>query len=160
MLPGSTQEFENREGDQPTWVRPSIDVLKNQQPFAAPAPNQGISPAIIAQLIASLQQDGAGGSVPMPAFPGGDQAVPFFMAFYNVGTASQKVAELRPNRKYLLVQNNGVNPIYVVTGSASSLGIGVKIPGGGNWEPFKIPLNDIFVFATAANTAVTVVEGY
>lgn len=105
------------------------------------------------------------GSAPQPynpnqnAVPTQEVAIPFSTSSFTADTVAQQILIMRPNRKYLLIQNNGVNPIYINFDSAPTAAIGVKIPAGGNYEPSKVPTNSVFVIASGS-TPVTVIEGF
>ena len=59
-------------------------------------------------------------------------------------------------RNYLLIQNTGITVLYVGFGSLPTAANGLQIPAGGNYEPLKVPQNDIFL-ASQSGTATGVI---
>lgn len=62
------------------------------------------------------------------------------------------VVQLRPkeNRGYLLIQNNSAAAMFVGIGYPPTPVTGIQIPTGGNYEPLKVPQEDIYVLGSAA----------
>lgn len=62
-------------------------------------------------------------------------------------------------RIYLLVVNKGANSVYFKCGSSFSGTEGVLIPAGGNYEPLKAPLCDVYLKSASGSNIVSILEG-
>jgi hypothetical protein len=63
-------------------------------------------------------------------------------------------------RNYLIIQNRGTVSIYVALGSAHSGGqFFIEIIAGGNYEPFRVPREALYIKAATGTAAVTIIEG-
>jgi hypothetical protein len=74
-------------------------------------------------------------------------------------TTSTQVLPGNAHRNYLIVINTGSNPIVLKAGSAQTMGEGIYIPAGGNYEPIQAPQNSIWIETTMSTSTVTLVEG-
>lgn len=78
------------------------------------------------------------------------------------GTATTSSAsELDANlkRKYLLIVNKCSETMYVGVGASTSGTEGIPIPQGGNYEPFVVPVDEIFLKAASTTCDFIIVEG-
>lgn len=73
-------------------------------------------------------------------------------------SSSVKVLEPYAVRNYLLIMNTGSYSIYAKMGGAHVSTEGVIIPAGGNWEPFNVPVDSIYLKGASAST-YNLVEG-
>jgi hypothetical protein len=89
--------------------------------------------------------------------------VPETTTFTNTGfvvqTASQLLTTGNPFRSYLLIQNKSASNIFVSFGKSADTFNGVLIEAGGNYEPFIVPVNDVYVIGSAVNLSIMIVEG-
>lgn len=78
-----------------------------------------------------------------------------------VGTTVKRALPVNERRNYLLIQNNGTQPIYLALGSNPSVnGRFLKIAAnGGYWEPAAVPTNAINLISSAAGQNVVIIEG-
>jgi hypothetical protein len=76
----------------------------------------------------------------------------------------KQILGANPNRNYLLIQNNGLNTIFIGFGDTPNLNgfNALQIPGGDNagisFESGVVPNNNVLIVATS-ETLVTVIEG-
>lgn len=73
-------------------------------------------------------------------------------------TAAARVAE-NFNRNYLLVQNKGSAAVILKFGSQIGTAEGISIAAGGNYEPFVIPTDAIYLRASSGTNTVSITEG-
>lgn len=77
-------------------------------------------------------------------------------------TVSTQAVAFNNARRCLTIQNKGASTIFVRVDSAGSGAQGVQVIAGGNWEPYIVPINAIFINnaagAVGSNT-VLVLEG-
>ena len=73
-------------------------------------------------------------------------------------TAVMAIAEYRP-RTYLLIQNKGPDDIYLTFDSTQTLTQGIHIPAGGNYEPYKVPFNSVWLRAATTSATVSIIRG-
>lgn len=103
--------------------------------------------------------------------------LPFFLFFANVApvkaqTAVQGLVQYSATsagglalasdnaRKYLLVQNRGAGSVYLKFDSAPSTNEGIEISAGGNYEPYMVPFNAVYLkSASASSQAITIYFG-
>lgn len=76
-----------------------------------------------------------------------------------VTTVSTKRVNLNGNRRCLIIVNKGTDSIFVKPDSAHSGTEGVLIPAGGNWEPFVVPINALWIKANSGSQTVTIGVG-
>lgn len=77
-----------------------------------------------------------------------------------VTTAWTKVLDPYSSRRYLLIVNKGVAPVYVNFDSAGSTPTsGIPIPGGGSYEPISAPVNSIYMISGATSQPIVVIQG-
>lgn len=75
-------------------------------------------------------------------------------------TTSTQCLAARRDRNYLLIQNKGSVAVYIKFGSASSNATeGVSIPAGGNYEPYKVPTQSVFLMSASSTALCWVKEG-
>lgn len=77
----------------------------------------------------------------------------------SVTGTSTKLLNANVNRKYLIIINSGTDAIYIKAASAHSGTEGVKIPAGGNWEPFVPPIDSLYFKSASGTQAVSIIEG-
>lgn len=73
-------------------------------------------------------------------------------------TTSTLALATNKDRRYLLIQNNGAVTVYVKFGSAHSGTEGVWIVAGGNYEPYKAPLESIYLKSASGTADVTIIS--
>ncbi len=77
-------------------------------------------------------------------------------------TSDGKKAALPFNqlRAYLIVFNvDTVNALWVNVGVPAAVNGCIKIPPGGNWEPWIAPINDIYLVGDVASQTAILMEG-
>lgn len=74
-------------------------------------------------------------------------------------TVSTKILEGKAARNYLLIVNNGANPVYIKLANPQTSNEGLIIPSGGNWEPALPPSDALFVKTAFGTTALTIITG-
>lgn len=77
-------------------------------------------------------------------------------------TADGKKAVLPFNRlrAYLIVFNvDTVNALWANVGVPAAVNGCIRIPPGGNWEPWVAPINDIYLVGDVASQSAIVMEG-
>ncbi len=74
-------------------------------------------------------------------------------------TASTKVLNPLATRDYLLVINSGSSAIFAKLASAHVADEGVEIPAGGNWEPFNVPVDAVYLKSATGSVDYSIVEG-
>lgn len=74
-------------------------------------------------------------------------------------TTSTKVLDANAYRNYLIIQNTGSVSVIVKFGAAQTASEGVTIPAGGNYEPFKAPVDSVYLESASSTAAVTLIEG-
>lgn len=62
-------------------------------------------------------------------------------------------------RNYLLIENASSGNIWVNFTALAQVGNGLKIPAGGNYEPWVVPTNSIWVMGDTVGLAFYVVSG-
>lgn len=73
---------------------------------------------------------------------------------------SKLVLPLNVKRVYLLIFNpDAVLNLWVNLSAPARAGFCIKLPPGGNWEPWNAPINEIHVIGDAAAQTIIVVEG-
>lgn len=79
---------------------------------------------------------------------------------YTITTGSVLYLAANKNRTYLLVQNQDSSIVVTVNaGAAQSSSNGVKVSGGGHWEPITAPNGAIYLKAASGSPIVEIVEG-
>lgn len=73
-------------------------------------------------------------------------------------TSTQILAQ-RSERNYLIIQNKGSVAVLVKFGGAHSSTEGVSIPAGGNYEPYRVPSDSIFIETISSTALCAIVEG-
>lgn len=76
----------------------------------------------------------------------------------SVTTTSTKFLTGNAHRTYVLIQNNGTANIIATFGAAGSQG--VIIAAGGNYEPYKGIIDDIYLKSVSGTQSVTIIEGH
>ena len=72
---------------------------------------------------------------------------------------SKKALTLNLNRAYLLIQNQSAGVIYINFGvNANANGGGIKVEAGGFFEPFKAPLDSVYILGSADDLQVSIME--
>lgn len=150
------EEFINRD-----LVQSSLPLARTTPTFSGQVftqPEQQIQdvPQLPLDLLSRLANFAPISAPPSPFSNSG----PFSTVTFTAELVSTMALQARIDRKYLLIQNNGLNPIYVNVGSDASSTAGIHIPGGGNWEPYRVPTNDIYIAGAVAGTQVTLMEGF
>jgi hypothetical protein len=74
-------------------------------------------------------------------------------------TLSVEVLQQNPYRKYLLIQNNGVDFIVINFTNAASIANGLKLPSGGVYEMLRPSLQAINIIGNVAGLNVIILEG-
>lgn len=75
-------------------------------------------------------------------------------------TTSTLAKATNVNRKYLMIQNRGVEDIYIKTASVHTGGqVGIIIVGGGSWEPVDAPMESIYIKSASSTSDYTIIEG-
>lgn len=157
----ANQEFINRDGQQGEPLVQRTTPTFSGQAWAAPAMQVQEVPHLPIDLLSRLASYQPISAPPISAPPSAfSNAGPFSTVTFTGELVSAVALQARADRKYLLIQNNGLNPIYVNVGSDASATAGIHIPGGGNWEPYRVPVNDIYIAASVAGTQVTLMEGF
>lgn len=77
----------------------------------------------------------------------------------SVGTSSLEVLASNLNRKYLLIQNNGVSSIFYRVGEGNATVNDIEIVPGGAYEPFNVPINEIKLISDSGTNDVVIIEG-
>ena len=77
----------------------------------------------------------------------------------SVTVTSTKFLNANSKRAYLLIQNNGTQNVIVKFGSAQSATEGVIIPAMGNYEPYKVPTDSVYLLSASGTQSVQIVEG-
>jgi hypothetical protein len=83
----------------------------------------------------------------------------FVQSTITVTTTGAQVLPALNGRKYLIVINKGTDTIYFKLDSAPGAGQGVPILPGGNYEPFAVPSNAIFLKANSGTQSVEIIQG-
>jgi hypothetical protein len=78
---------------------------------------------------------------------------------FSASTTSVRALDLESARRCLTVQNKGSSTIYIKFNSIHSGTEGIAVTGGGNWEPFIVPINSIWIKSAAGIVTATVLEG-
>ncbi len=74
-------------------------------------------------------------------------------------TTSTVALPLNLKRTYLLIINKGAANILVKFGSAHSGTEGVVVVPNGNYEPFKAPVDPVYIRSASGSQAMLVLEG-
>jgi hypothetical protein len=83
----------------------------------------------------------------------------FFTIPFVAGTMSQLLRQ-KENRVYMFILNKSVtDSLFIGFGLQANEGNGFIIPPTGFYEPYKVPIDDIFVAASANNTSLLFVYG-
>lgn len=80
----------------------------------------------------------------------------FSTSIINVSDSSNQVLNSNPKRIYLIVQNNGANPVYINFGNKAAPG-NITIIAAGNYEPVVTPVDSISLVTDAGLTSVCAV---
>lgn len=77
----------------------------------------------------------------------------------NVTDNSNQVLNSNPRRIYLIIQNNGANPVYANFGNKATPG-NITIIASGNYEPIVCPIDSLqLVCDTGLTSATAIIEG-
>ena len=76
-----------------------------------------------------------------------------------VTTTSTKLVNANWARNYILIQNLGTTNVLVKFGSAHSGTEGITIFPSGNYEPFLVPVGDIYMRSSTSTDDVVIIEG-
>lgn len=72
---------------------------------------------------------------------------------------SNQVLNANPRRIYLIIQNNGANPVYVNFGNKATPG-NITIIASGNYEPVVCPIDSVNLICDAGLSSQTaIIEG-
>lgn len=74
-------------------------------------------------------------------------------------TTSTKVLNYNASRSYLMIQNQGLTNVTVKFRSVQSGSEGVLIVPGGNYEPYRVPIEAMWIISASSTDAVEIVEG-
>lgn len=88
-----------------------------------------------------------------------DRTVIQTVAGVTATTTSTSLLPARQNRNYLLIINMGSADVYVKPGSVQSGTEGVVIPALGNWEPFTVPMDEMFFKSSTGSQPIRIIEG-
>lgn len=69
-----------------------------------------------------------------------------------VSDSAKTPLSANPKRTYLIVQNNGLNDVFINFGNKATLG-NIKIIAGGNYEPVVAPVDSISLICAAGLTS-------
>jgi len=86
-------------------------------------------------------------------------ALKFSVRPFIAGVESVELVGGKKTRRYLLIQNNSTADLYVNFGQDAVPISSIKIAAGGYYEPYRVPVNAIYVQASAANASCVLVEG-
>lgn len=78
--------------------------------------------------------------------------------YITVAGANEKVLPYERNRTALIIENKGVNSIYINFDSEANLQ-NMEIIGGGTWSPYYAAVNAIFIFSLFGGETVTITKG-
>lgn len=71
----------------------------------------------------------------------------------------ERIANNDEARGYFMIQNLGVNSIYVSFGSRQRAPLGFEIKANGFYEPLAVPVSEIFISSLSGSDNVTVIIG-
>ena len=74
-------------------------------------------------------------------------------------TTSTSIIGQNLSRGYLLIVNKGTQDVFVKARTEHSSTEGVRIIPGGNWEPFVVPVDEMFIKSSSGSQSVSVIEG-
>lgn len=74
-------------------------------------------------------------------------------------TTSALAVAANSSRAYLIIQNRGGVAVYVKFGSAHSGTEGIELAAGVSYEPYKVPIDSIYLKAASGTPSVTIYEG-
>lgn len=79
---------------------------------------------------------------------------------FTVTTTSQQVLPVRNRRKYLFIQNQGTDDVFIqIRDSQGSTLIGKLIVPGASYEPIQVPVQNIYMIARSGSQTVFICEG-
>ena len=76
-----------------------------------------------------------------------------------VGVTSVMGLDQNPTRKYLLIQNNSANTIFVNFGGSAANNYGLRLTAGLAYEMLRPSLQSVHIIGLAANLVVSILEG-
>lgn len=85
---------------------------------------------------------------------GGEQEV-------TLSTSSALVLAANPGRNYLIIQNNdpAINMYLKFDSAHTGAQKYILIPAGGNYEPYVVPIDAIYMEAASGSPVVTIISG-
>jgi hypothetical protein len=136
------------------WRQPASQVQQREVTGYDTTGTRYATPGLTSQIVSGLTAGLAGIA---------GQWLPLIQYAFRVGArqsnfnaisfvASDSAAiQVRPqeDRTYFIVQNNSGAPMYIGIGYAPSPTTGLILPANGVYEPYQVPLNEIFILGTS-----------
>lgn len=86
----------------------------------------------------------------------GCKTVGFVQTTESITTSAAEILAENPDRKYLLLQNNGDGIVYLNFSTTATAGNGIKLDPGDAYEPDHVPSNAISAIGSAAATVIAI----
>lgn len=137
-------------GDIPQNLRPEHITRAQEIPFAEEQPLKRFKQTSTPPLPAILPIAGKPKNIALRGR--------FSSQAINVTDKSKQVLNSSPKRVYFIVQNNGINDVFINFGNKAGIG-NLRIIPDGNYDPIVCPTDSIsLVCNTGQSSACTVVE--
>ena len=106
-------------------------------------------------------------AVQLPASPGVETSRNlrrrgnFSSAFVHVtGDGKRRVLSMNVRRVYLIIYNNdATNALWINLSVPAAVNQCLRIPPGGNWEPWFAPINDVYLVGDVVGQTCVLMEG-